>query len=222
MPAGDWEASSRMRSSCAACSSGDSALFEVLMRRYNQRLYRVTRSIMRDDSQAEDVIQQAYVNAYLHLDQFAARATFSTWLTKIAIHEALARTRRRRCDAMDPSKMDGRISELRSTQPDPEHQAFAGELGRLLEDGGRGPARDLPGRLHASSDRRVEHGGNGGMSRDRRRYRQDPPAPRPRHPARRAVHTGGRGGPERLPVSRLTLRPHRRTSCSNGSAAAVA
>ena len=112
---------------------GDSALFEILMRRYNQRLYRVTRSIMRDDSQTEDVIQQAYVNAYLHLDQFAARATFSTWLTKVAIHEALARTRRLRCDAMDPSKMDGRISELRSTEPDPEHQAFAGELGRLLE-----------------------------------------------------------------------------------------
>jgi RNA polymerase sigma-70 factor, ECF subfamily len=113
---------------------GDSALFEVIMRRYNQRLYRVARGILGDDSQAEDVIQQAYVNAYFHLDQFAERARFSTWLTKIAINEALARTRRRRSDVMDPSKMDEQtMDDLQSTLPDPEHQAFAGELGRLLE-----------------------------------------------------------------------------------------
>ena len=113
---------------------GDHALFEILMRRYNQRLYRIARSILRDDSQTEDVIQQAYVNAYLHLAQFGDRARFSTWLTKVAIHEALARTRRRRCDVMDPAKADGQpMEQLPSTLPDPEHQAFASELGRLLE-----------------------------------------------------------------------------------------
>src|SRR5689334_13654096 len=73
---------------------GDTALFEVLMRRYNQRLFRAARGIVRDDSEAEDAIQQAYVNAYFHLDQFEDRARFSTWLTRIAIHEALARARR--------------------------------------------------------------------------------------------------------------------------------
>jgi RNA polymerase sigma-70 factor (ECF subfamily) len=52
---------------------GDGALFEVLMRRYNQRLYRVARGILKDESQAEDVIQQAYVNAYFHLHQFPGR-----------------------------------------------------------------------------------------------------------------------------------------------------
>src|SRR5690348_17427185 len=74
---------------------GETALFELLMRRYNQRLYRVSRVILRDDAEAEDVMQDAYVRAYEHLHQFAGKAAFSTWLTRIAIHEALARKRRR-------------------------------------------------------------------------------------------------------------------------------
>src|SRR5688572_214463 len=65
------------------------------MRRYNERIYRVTRSMLRDDAEAEDVMQQAYVNAYANLRQFNGRALFSTWLTRIAINEALARLRRR-------------------------------------------------------------------------------------------------------------------------------
>src|SRR5260221_10513939 len=82
--------------------AGETALFEILMRRYNQRLYRVSRSILRNDGEAEDVMQDAYVRAYEHLDQFAGKAAFSTWLTRIAIHEALARKRRRsRMDELD-------------------------------------------------------------------------------------------------------------------------
>ena len=73
--------------------AGDTALYEIIMRRYNQRLYRVARAILRDDGEAEDVIQDAYVRAYQHLDQFAGRAPFSTWLTRIAVHEALRRLR---------------------------------------------------------------------------------------------------------------------------------
>src|SRR5215813_12563701 len=73
---------------------GDVALFEIIMRRYNQRLFRVVRSVVKDDSEAEDVIQEAYVRAYEHLSQFEGRAKFSTWLTKIAIYEAYARVRR--------------------------------------------------------------------------------------------------------------------------------
>src|SRR5688572_31014446 len=74
---------------------GQTALFEVLMRRHNERLYRAARAIVRDDREAEDIMQQAYVNAYVHLRQFDARAKFSTWLTRIAVHEAIARARRR-------------------------------------------------------------------------------------------------------------------------------
>ena len=73
---------------------GHVALFELLMRRHNERLYRAARAILRDDAEAEDVMQQAYVNAYANLRQFAGKARFSTWLTRIAINEALARVRR--------------------------------------------------------------------------------------------------------------------------------
>jgi RNA polymerase sigma-70 factor, ECF subfamily len=116
--------------------AGETGLFEVVMRRYNQRLYRVARAILRDDAEAEDVTQQAYVNAYRHLDQFAGRAIFSTWLTKIAVHEALARVRRRgRFDVQEAvHEWDGEtMGALRSPGPDPERQAFAGELRALIE-----------------------------------------------------------------------------------------
>jgi RNA polymerase sigma-70 factor (ECF subfamily) len=71
----------------------ETGMFEIIMRRHNQRLYRVARAILRNDGEAEDVMQDADVCAYEHLDQFAGRA-FSTWLTRIAVHEALARQHR--------------------------------------------------------------------------------------------------------------------------------
>ena len=73
----------------------DSAAFELLMRRHNQRVYRVVRSVLRDTDDIEDVIQQAYVQAFLHLDQFGGAARWSTWVCRIAINEALARLRQR-------------------------------------------------------------------------------------------------------------------------------
>src|SRR3954468_20468915 len=71
--------------------AGETALYEILMRRYNQRLYRVARAILRDDGEAEDVMQDAYVRAYQHLEQYSGTAPFSAWLTRIAVHEALSR-----------------------------------------------------------------------------------------------------------------------------------
>lgn len=114
----------------AAVLDGQVALFEVLMRRYNQRLYRVARGILRDDAEAEDVVQEAYMNAYVHLRQFAHRSRFSTWLTKIAVYEALARARRqsRFVDAPEDGEMT-----LNSHDPDPERQAETSELRALLE-----------------------------------------------------------------------------------------
>jgi RNA polymerase sigma-70 factor (ECF subfamily) len=76
--------------------AGDTSLFEILMRRYNQRLFRVTRGILADDAEAEDVTQEAYVRAFRELAKFRGEASFSTWLTRIACHEALARSRKRR------------------------------------------------------------------------------------------------------------------------------
>ncbi len=76
--------------------AGEAELFELIMRRHNQRLYRVVRSILGNDSEVEQVMQDAYVSAYIHLGQFAGRSKFATWLTKIAVHEALALKRRQK------------------------------------------------------------------------------------------------------------------------------
>jgi RNA polymerase sigma-70 factor, ECF subfamily len=113
---------------------GNTAMFELLMRRYNERVYRSARSVLRDEQEAEDVMQQAYVNAFTHLRQFNGSARFSTWLTRIAINEALARVRRR-------GKYETFDDELSMVEPfmsanapeNPEQQAFTGELRGLLE-----------------------------------------------------------------------------------------
>jgi RNA polymerase sigma-70 factor (ECF subfamily) len=120
--------------------SGETALYEILMRRYNQRLYRVTCAILRDSAEAEDVIQDAYVRAYQHLDQFAGTAPFSTWLTRIAVNEALRRLHLRRRSTQFEVIYDGdeTMSDAESNvperSPDPEQRASIAELGRLLEE----------------------------------------------------------------------------------------
>lgn len=111
--------------------AGETQLFEVLMRRYNQRLYRAARAVLASDAEAEDVVQQAYLNAFRHLGQFERRAPVSTWLTRIAIHEALARRRRRRA-AQSADAMKA-LDTVESVEPDPERQAYAGELRGMLE-----------------------------------------------------------------------------------------
>ena len=113
---------------------GNTALFELLMRRYNERVYRAARSIVRDEHEAEDVMQQVYVNAFTHLRQFNGAARFSTWLTRIAVNEALARVRRQgRYEAFDDEGSTAEPLMTRDPADDPEHQAFAQELRCLLE-----------------------------------------------------------------------------------------
>ena len=120
--------------------AGDLGLFEIVMRRHNQRLYRAARAIVQDEVEAEDVLQQAYLNAFAHLDQFEARAQLSTWLTRIVINEATARRRRaaRAPSRPGPAGAGGESEaapeRVASAQPDPEHQAYALELRRILED----------------------------------------------------------------------------------------
>jgi len=108
---------------------GETALFELLMRRYNQRLYRVTRTILGDEAEAEDVTQDAYVRAFEHLDQFAGRARFSTWLTRIALHEASARLRRRGRQI----DIEESMPTLASPAAGPEQRAADHELGQAIE-----------------------------------------------------------------------------------------
>jgi len=115
--------------------AGNTSLYELIMRRYNQRLYRVTRSILRDDGEVEDVIQETYVRAYQHLDQFAGIAPFSTWLTRIAVNEALRRLRLRgRNQQFEESEQDEEgLMTILETSPNPEQRASIAELGQLLE-----------------------------------------------------------------------------------------
>jgi len=94
--------------------AGEIDLFEIVMRRNNQRLFRAARAILRDDSEAEEVLQESYVRAYVHLPSFEGRARLSTWLTKIVIHEASARLRR---------------SRKHSSLEDMEHEEMSGDGG---------------------------------------------------------------------------------------------
>ena len=117
---------------------GDRALFEILMRRHNQRIYRAVRAIVKDESDAEDVMQQAYINAFTHLHQFEERSQFSTWLTRIAVNEAIGRRQKMRAAASFTGNSEERggpvVENITSPQPTPEHLAYARELQRVLED----------------------------------------------------------------------------------------
>ena len=108
----------------------------MLMRRYNQRLFRVIRSVVTNDDEAEDVLQEAWVRAYEHLDQFAGRASFSTWVTRIAFHEALARTRKnRRWTPLEnpEGEIMAEAQRRQTTAETPEMQAERSQLGRILQ-----------------------------------------------------------------------------------------
>lgn len=96
------------------------------MRRHNRKVFRALRALLNDDAEAEDAAQEAWVKAYAALDQFAGRASFATWVVRIAVHEALARRRRA-----------GRFTEVAmGTLPTPalgpEDEAHRAELRRLL------------------------------------------------------------------------------------------
>jgi RNA polymerase sigma-70 factor, ECF subfamily len=115
--------------------AGDTALYEIIMRRYNQRLYRVASAILRDGGEAEDVMQDTYVRAYQFLHQFAGDSAFSTWLTRIAVNESLRRLRLRKrvsqLDEFDPE--DESPMDVVEMSPDPEQSASSTETARILE-----------------------------------------------------------------------------------------
>jgi RNA polymerase sigma-70 factor, ECF subfamily len=107
---------------------GERDLYEILIRRHNQCLYRIARSILRDEIEAEDVMQDAYVQAYANLEQFEGRASFKTWLSRIAVHQALARLRRNGRFVEWHETMNGDRESARST---PAPRTPEDELGRL-------------------------------------------------------------------------------------------
>jgi len=132
-PVGDWTDEHVV----TRVLQGEVLLFEVLMRRHNQRIYRAIRSILRDDSESEEIMQETYVRAFEHLAQFEGRAQFSTWLTRIAVNEAIKRSAAR--GKLDPlnTEPDGDHEAMLASEnntPSPELNAARGELATLLED----------------------------------------------------------------------------------------
>ncbi|MCI0429680.1 MAG: RNA polymerase sigma factor [Rhodospirillales bacterium] len=122
--------------------AGDSAAFELIMRRYNRRLYRLARGVLKNGAEAEDAVQEAYVRAYEKIADFIGPNGFSAWLGRIVVNEALGRLRKRgRVISFDDYARGAeggadvrRIETMTTRQPDPERLAASGELRRLLED----------------------------------------------------------------------------------------
>lgn len=116
---------------------GEKQLYENIIRKYNQRLYRVSRAIVKDDSEAEDAMQEAYVRAYEKLHDFEGRSQFATWLTRIVINESLMRVRKKsRLTYIDPQDVTKDANIYHSTPSDmqnPEQRTINNELKAVLE-----------------------------------------------------------------------------------------
>jgi RNA polymerase sigma-70 factor, ECF subfamily len=120
---------------------GEGAAFNAIMKRYNQRLYRVARAVVRDDSEAEDVLQESYMRAFTALPKFQGEASLATWLTRITLNEALGSLRRRRpaggvttLDSLTDQREDRMILfPLVRAAADPEASAARADVRRLLE-----------------------------------------------------------------------------------------
>jgi RNA polymerase sigma-70 factor (ECF subfamily) len=111
----------------------DEGAVREIIRRYNQRLYRLARSILRDDSEAEDALQEAYLRAFSQLSSFRGEAAFGTWLGRIVLNEALGRQRRRRTSGalIETAQV---IPFPHASQPiDPERSLAQHEISKLLE-----------------------------------------------------------------------------------------
>src|SRR3954470_3334925 len=126
----------------ARARRGDGSAFELIMRRHNRRLFRLARSLIPDDAEAEDVLQEAYLRAYARLGELVDRQALAAWLARITVNEALGR---RRAGARVVSLEDFRAAKAGTDdesdmddgpacdRPDPERLAASGELRRLLE-----------------------------------------------------------------------------------------
>ena len=119
---------------------GDAEAFAVLMRRYNRRLYRTARAILRDEAAAEDALQEGYVAAWRHIAEFRGDAQIGTWLTRIVVNQALQALRRTRREQVvvlfeeppDERSPDEEIAESLSPRA-PETTMLRAEMRRLIE-----------------------------------------------------------------------------------------
>ncbi|MGH9809193.1 MAG: RNA polymerase sigma factor [Terriglobia bacterium] len=121
----------------------DKAAVRTIIRQNNRRLFRVARSILKNDWEAEDAVQEAYVRAFTHLSEFEGKSSLNTWLTRIVVNEALGRLRRRK-PTVDIADFEAGMTDaegadvvpfpLTSPQPDPERAMAQGQIRNLLEE----------------------------------------------------------------------------------------
>lgn len=122
----------------STAARGDVRSFERLMRQYNRTMFRTARAILKDDAEAEDALQEAYMQAYRSLGGFRADARFSTWLARIVVNESLMRLRKSaRRAAIVPIQATAAVDEVEQVSDDamekPESSAARAEMRRLLE-----------------------------------------------------------------------------------------
>lgn len=124
------------RAMASSIATGDCQAFECLMRRYNRRLYRLARATLRDRTEAEDALQDAYINAYRSIGQFRGDASLATWLSRLVLNECLARMRR-------STRRQNVISIVSSNTPIESPPMFANESDSPEKVLGRAQMRDL-------------------------------------------------------------------------------
>src|SRR5690348_11469410 len=117
--------------------AGDHSAFALLMRRFNRRLYRVARAILGEKAEAEDALQDAYLNAYRCLGQFRGDSSLATWLSRLVVNECLGRMRRsaRRQNVipMTPTPADGELEAVPSEEGAPDVAADRAQMRAILE-----------------------------------------------------------------------------------------
>nr|WP_265336231.1 RNA polymerase sigma factor [Mesorhizobium sp. B2-1-8] len=112
----------------------DGAAFRTIIKTHNQRLYRIARGVVRNDSEAEDVVQEAYVRAFAHLESFRGDASLGTWLSRIVINEALGRLRKRRRTVTMPDNPQAEIIRFPlNPTDDPERTMAQRQILALVE-----------------------------------------------------------------------------------------
>jgi RNA polymerase sigma-70 factor (ECF subfamily) len=132
------ETSGDERSLAARIAGGDRAAFEELMRRYNRRLYRLARASLRDDAEAKDALQDAYLSAYRSIGLFRGEAALSTWLSRLVLNECNARLRRSsRRENIIPivsaeHDVDG-FHKVAASEEAPDHQIARAQMRSILE-----------------------------------------------------------------------------------------
>lgn len=116
----------------ARVSRADHAAFETLMRRHNGRLFRVARTILKDEAEAEDALQEAYLEAYRHIRDFRGTAQFSTWLTRIVINQALMRVRKQKRDPV--------VVPITQSRGAPEGEIDPSGVNDVVDESGESPS----------------------------------------------------------------------------------